>query len=112
MITAVSAHPVAEGAFVDTELLSHAGDRTRRLDHHLHGLIPEFRREALLRSRQLPHLSRRPILLDGLSGSLGAPHCGFAAAGRSRRGNAVPARGELAVFCRPVVTAPAVTRRD
>jgi hypothetical protein len=27
-------------------------------------------------------------------------------------GNAVPARGELAVFCRPVVTARAVTRRD
>jgi len=25
---------------------------------------------------------------------------------------AVPARGELAVFCRPVVTAPAVPRRD
>jgi Insertion element 4 transposase N-terminal len=27
-------------------------------------------------------------------------------------GDAVPARGELAVFCRPVVTAPAVIRRD
>jgi hypothetical protein len=27
-------------------------------------------------------------------------------------GNAVPAAGELAVFCRPVVTAPAVVRRD
>ncbi len=27
-------------------------------------------------------------------------------------GNAVPAAGELAVFCRPVVTAPAVIRRD
>jgi len=32
--------------------------------------------------------------------------CGFAA-GRSRpRGDAAPAAGELAVFCRPVVTAP------
>ena len=27
-------------------------------------------------------------------------------------GGAVPAAGELAVFCRPVVTAPAVVRRD
>ncbi len=27
-------------------------------------------------------------------------------------GNAVPSSGELAVFCRPVVTAPAVARRD
>ena len=27
-------------------------------------------------------------------------------------GSAVPSAGELAVFCRPVVTAPAVTRRD
>ena len=27
-------------------------------------------------------------------------------------GNALPSAGELAVFCRPVVTAPAVVRRD
>ena len=27
-------------------------------------------------------------------------------------GNAVPSAGELAVFCRPVVTAPALVRRD
>src|ERR1019366_2643340 len=27
-------------------------------------------------------------------------------------GNAVPSAGELAVFCRPVVTAPALARRD
>ena len=27
-------------------------------------------------------------------------------------GDAVPSAGELAVFCRPVVTAPAVVRRD
>ena len=38
--------------------------------------------------------------------------CGFAAAGRSRREIAAPSAGELAVFCRPVVTAPAVVRRD
>src|SRR5258708_24902215 len=60
MLTAVDAHPVAEGAFVDTELLRHSGNRTRRLDHHLHGFILEFRGEALLRSGQLFHLSRRP----------------------------------------------------
>jgi hypothetical protein len=27
-------------------------------------------------------------------------------------GEAAPAAGELAVFCRPLLTAPAVTRRD
>ena len=32
--------------------------------------------------------------------------------GRSRREVAAPSAGELAVFCRPVVTAPAVVRRD
>ena len=32
--------------------------------------------------------------------------------GDGHRGDAVPAAGELAVFCRPVVTAPAVVRRD
>src|ERR1035441_8613555 len=60
MLTAGGAHPATEGTFVDTELLRHPGDRTRRLDHHLHGFILEFRREALLRSRQLLHLSRHP----------------------------------------------------
>src|SRR6266849_3992996 len=60
MLTAVGCHPVTEGAFVDTELLRHAGNRTRGLDHHLHGFLLEFGREALLRSRQLFHLSRRP----------------------------------------------------
>src|SRR6266567_1954086 len=60
MLTAVGGHPVTEGSFVDTELLCHSGDRARRLDHHLHGFILEFRREALLRSGQLLHLSRRP----------------------------------------------------
>src|ERR1700730_1725688 len=74
MLTAVYANPVTEGAFVDTELLRHAGNRTRRLDHHLHGLIPEFGRETLLRSRQLLLPFQTSILMDGLSGSLGAPH--------------------------------------
>src|SRR5205823_11363366 len=53
MLTAVNAHPVTQSAFIDTELLRHAGNRTRRLDHHLHGFLFEFGREALLRSRQL-----------------------------------------------------------
>src|SRR5258708_27130798 len=60
VLTAVYANPVSEGAFVDTELLRYPGNRARRLDHHLHGFILEFRREALLRSGQLLHLSRRP----------------------------------------------------
>src|SRR5258706_7942144 len=60
MLTAVGAHPVTECAFVDTKLLRHSGDRARRLDHRLHSFIFEFRREALLRSRQLLHLSRHP----------------------------------------------------
>src|SRR5713226_9122132 len=60
MLTAVGCHPVTEGAFVDTELLRHPGNRTRGLDHHLHGFLLEFRREALLRPGQLLHLSRRP----------------------------------------------------
>jgi hypothetical protein len=30
-------------AFVDTELFRHSGDRARRLDHHLHTFIFEFR---------------------------------------------------------------------
>src|SRR6266481_115390 len=88
MITAVSGHPVTEGTFVDSKLLSHAGDRTRSLDHHLHGLILVFRREALLRSSQLLNLSRLPTLLDGLSGSLGAPQSGPPGVARRRCGGA------------------------
>src|SRR6267154_5747624 len=78
MLTAVGINPVTQGALVDAELLSHTGDRTRRLDHHLHGFILEFRREALLRPGQLFHLSRLPILMDGLSGRLGAPQAASA----------------------------------
>src|ERR1700745_2796747 len=73
MLTAIGVHPVTEGAFVDAELLCHSGNRARCLDHHLHGFILEFRREALLRPGQFFHLSRLPILMDGLSGRLGAP---------------------------------------
>jgi hypothetical protein len=45
------ANPVPEGALVDTELLRHPGNRARCLDHHLHGFILEFRREALFFGR-------------------------------------------------------------
>jgi len=38
-------HPVPEGALVDLDLASHFGDRPGRLDHHLHGLVLEFRTE-------------------------------------------------------------------
>jgi hypothetical protein len=43
MLTAIDAHPVTEGTFVDTELLRYSGNRARRLDHHLHGFVLEFR---------------------------------------------------------------------
>jgi hypothetical protein len=36
----------------------------------------------------------------------------FAGGGTVTAGDSVPSAGELAVFCRPVVTAPAVVRRD
>jgi hypothetical protein len=36
----------------------------------------------------------------------------FRGGGTVTAGNAVPSAGELAVFCRPVVTAPALARRD
>src|SRR6266568_6385786 len=72
VLTAVGVHPVAEGAFVNTEILRHPGNRARRLDYHLHGFILEFGREALLRSGQNLHLSRLTILMDGLSGRFGA----------------------------------------
>jgi len=52
MLTAVDAHPVTQSSFVNPELLGYSGDRTRRLDHHFHGFVFIFGREALLRSRQ------------------------------------------------------------
>ena len=76
-----------EGAFVDTELLRHSGNRARRLDHHLHGFILEFRREALLRSGQL--LSPFQIVhpngwtvrkVRGTSGAVAGEHLGGGAA--------------------------------
>ena len=36
----------------------------------------------------------------------------LAGGGTVTAGDSVPSAGELAVFCRPVVTAPAVVRRD
>ena len=42
VLTAVYANPVTESAFVDTEILRYPGNRTRRLDYHLHGFIFEF----------------------------------------------------------------------
>ena len=42
VLTAVYANPVSEGAFVDTELLRHPGDRARGLDHYLHSFVFEF----------------------------------------------------------------------
>src|SRR3954453_23455932 len=37
--------PVAQRALIEVYLPGHFGDRTRRLDHHLHRLVPELRRE-------------------------------------------------------------------
>jgi Insertion element 4 transposase N-terminal len=53
--------------------------------------------------------SRSPGLLRGQSRS-GPLACGFR--GTVIAGDAAPAAGELALFCRPVVTAAAVVRRD
>src|SRR6266851_913054 len=75
MLTAVGCHPVTEGTFVDTELLRHPGNRTRGLDHHLHGFLLEFRREALLRPGQLLHLSRRPSYWMDCPEASGHPRC-------------------------------------
>src|SRR5579862_4111872 len=52
MITAVGGDPVTEGTFVYSELLGYSGDRARCLDHHFHGFVLVFGREALLRSWQ------------------------------------------------------------
>ena len=58
-----------------------------------------------LRSSRSPGLRREPWWCGPLT-------CWFAVAARSRRERAAPSAGEMAVFCRPVVTAPAVVRRD
>src|SRR3954447_22260516 len=39
------AHPVAQRALIDVYFPGHFGDRTRRLDHHLHRLVLALRRE-------------------------------------------------------------------
>ncbi len=49
----VHVHPVTQRAFICAELASDLGDRTRRLDHHLHSLVTKLGRETLLRSWHL-----------------------------------------------------------
>ncbi len=60
--------------------------------------------QAGRRSSRLPGLRRGRSWCGPLA-------CGFSG-GTVTAGDAVPSAGELAVFCRPVVTAPAVVRRD
>lgn len=52
MLSPVGTNPVAKSARVNTELVGHLRDRTRRLDHHLHCLFPKLGREVSLRTRQ------------------------------------------------------------
>ena len=87
---------MAVGTFVDTELLSHAGNRTRRLDHHLHGFILEFRREALLRSKQLLYLSRHPSSWMGCPEASGHPR-----EPHTRRRSESAGTDAIARFCGP-----------
>src|SRR5690349_17734019 len=98
MVTAVGGDPVTEGAFVYSELLGYSGDRTRCLDHHFHGFVLVFRREALLRSWQNFTLSRSSILMDGLSGKSGAPHIPI---GGERGSNAITAFLGAGLFQQP-----------
>src|SRR5437879_4166600 len=71
---AVRLHPVPESDLVHTDLASHMGDRARGIDHHLGGFFLELRR-ILLTFSWHPILSFPvEILLDPLSGKLGAPH--------------------------------------
>src|SRR3954451_15853226 len=51
MVLSISCHPVTERALVDTQIACDLGDGTRRLDHHLHGLLTILRRELAI----LPH---------------------------------------------------------
>src|SRR3954454_5323641 len=72
MLTPIGADPVTEGAFLNSKFTGNLSDRTRRLDHQLHGLFPIFRRIDLLRTRQLVPFPEAPILLGSLSGRFGA----------------------------------------
>jgi hypothetical protein len=62
MLSPVGTNPVAKSARVNTELVGHLRDRTRRLDHHLHCLFPKLGREVSLRTRQdFPRIFGRMI---------------------------------------------------
>src|SRR5829696_4757432 len=69
MLHPVLVHPIPERALVDTDLPSHLGDRTRRLDHHLHSLGLELRRELPTAFRHSPSSILERTLLGPLSGN-------------------------------------------
>jgi len=50
VIPAIRGYPIPECSFTDPELTGDHSDRTRRLDHQLHGLFPKFGREVSLRA--------------------------------------------------------------
>jgi hypothetical protein len=74
MVTLIGAHPVTKRALIETELFGHLSDRTRSLDHRLHGLFPVLGSEIPLRTRQNLSFPDGPILVGTLSGRFGAPH--------------------------------------
>src|ERR1700676_783378 len=59
----VGIHPVPESSLVNSELLRDLSDRTRRLDHQLHGLFTELWRIVLLRSCQHIPFQTTPDLI-------------------------------------------------
>src|SRR5215207_3423987 len=79
VLSPVGINPVAKRAWIDTKLLGHLSDRTRGLNHLLHGFFPILRREVSLRTRQSLPFPDNPILVGSLSGSFGAPHDGMRA---------------------------------
>jgi hypothetical protein len=58
VFTPIGRYPVPEGSFVDTDLSSDLGDRTRVHDDHLHGFILELGGERPSFLRHVPSLSR------------------------------------------------------
>src|ERR1044072_655633 len=67
-------HPVAERCLVNVQLAGNMRDRARSLHYHLGGFLLELRRKPPpIPGHSIPFLSKR-ILLDPLSGNLGAPH--------------------------------------
>src|SRR5919112_3444212 len=63
VIPAISRDPIPQRPFTNPELTSDLSDRTRRLDHQLHGLFPKLGRELPLRACQHLPSPDRPILL-------------------------------------------------